>query len=200
MAPLKLVGVAAALLAAMPAAAQTVDPVKRWRPLIAEASARFGIPIAWVERVMRVESAGRTSLDGRPTTSRAGAIGLMQLMPGTWADMRTALGLGADPHDPRDNIIAGTAYLQRLYRRFGYPGLFAAYNAGPARYAAYLAGKRALPAETRNYLESIGAQTVAAAQRPQQESVFAIRMGAASDTESPFRPAGDTLFAIRYSP
>src|SRR3546814_15201519 len=87
---------------------------------------------------MRAESGGHTMLDGRPITSRAGAMGLMQLMPASYADMRRRLDLGPNPHDPRDNIRAGTFYLRLMYERFGYPGLFAAYNAGPARYAAHL--------------------------------------------------------------
>jgi soluble lytic murein transglycosylase-like protein len=156
MAALRAFMAAAALLAAIPAAADPPpDPVLRWRAEIAEASARFGIPVAWIERVMRAESGGRTMLGGRPITSSAGAMGLMQLMPGTWAEMRAAHGLGADPHAPRDNILAGTAYLRMMYDRFGYPGLFAAYNAGPGRYAAYLASGRALPAETRAYLAQV---------------------------------------------
>lgn len=68
----------------------------------------------------------------------------MQLMPGTWRDMRAFYGLGPDPHDPHDNLLAGAAYLRAMYERFGYPGLFAAYNAGPARYSEYLAAKRQL--------------------------------------------------------
>jgi soluble lytic murein transglycosylase-like protein len=104
---------------------------------------------------MRAESGGRTHLDGRPIVSRAGAMGLMQLMPGTWREMRAALGLGHDPHQPRDNILAGTAYLRAMYDRFGYPGLFAAYNAGPARYAAHLATGRRLPRETVAYVASV---------------------------------------------
>lgn len=128
------------------------DPVARWQPYIAEASARFGVPADWIERVMRAESGGRTMLGGRPIVSSAGAMGLMQLMPGTWADMRSRLGLGMDPHAPRDNILAGTFYLRLMYDRFGYPGLFAAYNAGPARYAAVLEGRSRLPSETRGYL------------------------------------------------
>jgi soluble lytic murein transglycosylase-like protein len=140
---------ALALVVAVPAHAGSVE---RWRPLIDEASARFGVPAEWIERVMRAESGGRTTLGGRPITSRAGAMGLMQLMPGTWAGMRARLGLGPDPHAPRDNILAGTFYLRLMYDRFGYPGLFDAYNAGPGRYAAYLAGKRGLPGETRAYV------------------------------------------------
>ena len=105
---------------------------------------------------MRAESGGRTTLDGRPITSRAGAMGLMQLMPGTWAEMRVKHDLGSDPHDPRDNILAGSAYLRAMYDRFGYPGLFAAYNAGPARYAEHLATGRRLPAETIAYVAAVG--------------------------------------------
>lgn len=152
MAALRATLLATAVMIASPARA---DPVIERRPHIAEASARFGVPIEWIERVMRAESGGRTTLRGRPITSRAGAMGLMQLMPGTWAAMRGRLGLGADPHQPRDNILAGTFYLRLMYDRFGYPGLFAAYNAGPGRYAAYLAGRSRLPAETQAYVRAV---------------------------------------------
>ncbi len=135
-----------------PASAQSVQ---QWRPLIAEASLRFGVPEDWIVRVMQAESAGRTRLGGQPITSHAGAMGLMQIMPGTWAELRAALGLGSDPHDPRDNIMAGTAYLRAMYDKFGYPGLFAAYNAGPGRYARHLLDGRPLPAETRAYVAQI---------------------------------------------
>lgn len=125
-----------------------------WRHLIEEASRRFGIPVAWIEGVMLAESGGRTTLNGQPIRSRAGAMGLMQLMPGTWAEMRAVHGLGTDPDNPRDNILAGTAYLRAMFDRFGYPGLFGAYNAGPARFEASLRGKR-LPAETQAYLQKL---------------------------------------------
>lgn len=110
---------------------------------------------------MRAESAGRTVLDGRPITSSAGAMGLMQLMPGTWADMRAALGLGHNPYEPRDNILAGAAYLRLMHDRFGFPGLFAAYHAGPARYGECLAGTRALPRETRAYVAAVAGRPAA---------------------------------------
>lgn len=168
------------LLMTAPAAA---GPIDRWRPYVEEASTRFGVPIPWIERVMRAESGGRTVLNGRPIVSRAGAMGLMQLMPGTWAAMRARLGLGADPHHPRDNILAGTYYLRLMYDRFGYPGLFGAYNAGPGRYAEHLAGRRRLPGETRAYLTSVaGVPTV----RP--ESVRTDR------------PVGAIFFALRQTP
>lgn len=152
MAPLKMVLALTALVAAAPVHAQSVE---RWRPHIEEASARFGVPAEWIERVMLAESGGRTTFGGQPIVSRAGAMGLMQLMPGTWAAMRARLGLGPDPHAPRDNILAGTLYLRLMYDRFGYPGLFAAYNAGPGRYSAYLAGRQRLPAETRAYVAQV---------------------------------------------
>jgi soluble lytic murein transglycosylase-like protein len=126
----------------------------QWSAYITEASQRFDVPIAWIEGVMVAESGGKTSLNGRPITSRAGAMGLMQLMPATYAEMRAQYGLGDNPHDPHDNILAGTAYLRLQYLTFGYPGLFAAYNAGPARYAASLRGVR-LPLETRKYLRQL---------------------------------------------
>jgi soluble lytic murein transglycosylase-like protein len=157
--------VALALLMATPAQA---DAVLQWQPNVAEASIRFGIPVEWIERVMRAESGGMTMLKGRPIVSRAGAMGLMQLMPDTWSALRARLQLGNDPHDPRDNIIAGTAYLRMMYDRFGYPGLFAAYNAGPGRYAAYLAGTRTLPGETRTYLATITGGRLPPDPRPDQ--------------------------------
>jgi soluble lytic murein transglycosylase-like protein len=160
MAPLKPLLAAAALLAALPAHADAVD---RWRVYIDEAAARCGVPAMWIERIMRAESAGLTMLDGRPIVSRAGAMGLMQLMPGTWLEMRAALRLGRDPHDPRDNILAGSCYLRMMYDRFGYPGLFGAYNAGPGRYAEYRAGGRALPSETRSYLADLSGHAAAPA-------------------------------------
>ncbi|AJR22749.1 lytic transglycosylase domain-containing protein [Sphingobium sp. YBL2] len=131
------------------------DPVADWAGEIAEASARFGIDRLWVEAVMRAESGGRTVWQGKPITSSAGAMGLMQLMPGTWADMRRLHGLGQNPHNPHDNILAGTAYLAAMNQRFGYPGLFGAYHAGPERYRQFLIKGRPLPPETRAYMMTL---------------------------------------------
>jgi soluble lytic murein transglycosylase-like protein len=141
-------------LAAPPLA--TPPLIARWSAFIAEAAERFAIPPAWIAAVMRAESAGLTQLNGHPITSRAGAMGLMQVMPETYAAMRAQHHLGLDPYDPHDNILAGAAYLRAMYERFGYPGLFAAYNAGPARYAAYLDTVTPLPGETRAYILSLG--------------------------------------------
>ncbi|WP_246680271.1 lytic transglycosylase domain-containing protein [Mesorhizobium sp. B2-8-9] len=116
---------------------------------IAEASHRFRIPQLWIRAVMHLESAR----DPR-AVSRKGAVGLMQIMPETWAELRLRHQLGSDPYDPHDNILAGTAYLRELYDRYGSPGFLAAYNAGPARYEASLKG-RPLPAETRAYVTKL---------------------------------------------
>src|SRR5690606_25874261 len=59
--------------------------------LVAEAAQRFDLPEQWIYAVMRTESAGRIG-----AVSSAGAIGLMQLMPETWARQRTRFGLGSD--------------------------------------------------------------------------------------------------------
>jgi len=150
------------VVAASPATLARIEP---WRPWIAQAAQRFDIPQAWIMAVMRAESGGRTHLNGAPITSRAGAMGLMQLMPGTYRELARTHGLGSDPYDPRDNILAGAAYLSAMRARFGYPGLFAAYNAGPARYAAHLATGAPLPAETRRYIETL-AQTPGEAALP----------------------------------
>jgi hypothetical protein len=82
-------------------------------------------------------------------------MGLMQLMPGTWARQRARFGLGADPFDPRDNIMAGTSYLREMYDSYGTPGFLAAYNAGPGRFEAWRDKGRPLPAETRAYVARI---------------------------------------------
>lgn len=116
---------------------------------IAEAAERFDIPAAWIRAVMRVESDGNVR-----STSPKGAMGLMQIMPQTWAELRIHYGLGEDPYDPHDNIMAGAAYLRELFDRYGNPGFLAAYNAGPGRYETSRKG-RALPPETRAYIDKL---------------------------------------------
>jgi soluble lytic murein transglycosylase-like protein len=162
------------------ASSADAQPLDRWTPFIGEASVRFGIPADWIARVMIVESGGHTSRGRRPIRSRAGAMGLMQLMPKTWAAMRDSYALGADPDDPRANIFAGTAYLRSMYDRFGYPGLFAAYNAGPGRYARALEGQSALPSETRVYLARL--------------------VGSPRPSDSTPTRVPDVLFAVRAQP
>ena len=145
-------------VAEVPAAEAPIDPndpLARWVPYMREASARFDVPEPWIRAVMIRESGGRATVNGRVITSSAGALGLMQVMPGTYDLMRNAYGLGPDPADPRDNIMAGTAYLREMYDLFGAPGFLAAYNCGPKCYAQHLAGKQKLPRETKMYLAAL---------------------------------------------
>jgi hypothetical protein len=130
----------------------------RWDPTIAEAAKRFGVPQPWIRAVMQVESGGRTMLgEHQPMKSSMGAMGLMQLMPQTYADMRAQHGLGKNPYDPHDNIMAGAAYLRFLRARYGYPQMFAAYNDGPGNLEARMMGRGLLPLETQNYMVNITA-------------------------------------------
>jgi len=92
---------------------------------------------------------------GRPLASSAGAIGIMQLMRNTYIEMSSRYGLGSDPSDVHDNVFAGTAYLRELYKRYGYPSLFGAYNAGPARMENYLMEGAPLPSETITYIKLV---------------------------------------------
>lgn len=207
---MKRLPVAMLMLMSEPASAWCgrVDHVHLWRREIAEAAVRTGVPVSWIAQVMRAESCGQTHLNGQPIVSPAGAMGLMQLMPKTWSEMRTQQGLGIDPHVPRDNILAGAAYLRRMYDRFGYPGLYAAYNAGPGRYSAYLKSGRPLPAETRIYLQRVaGAEgaTTSVAAIPARPSLFVVRFQALSGSNDPVeRPPSsatiDPLFAVQRRP
>jgi hypothetical protein len=137
------------------AAAQTTLPtvaysVTSYAAFIDEAAQRFELPANWIRAVLRAESGADPH-----AVSPAGAMGLMQIMPATWDELRVHYGLGADPFDPRDNILAGAAYLRQLHDRYGsIRAMLAAYNAGPARYEASLAGKP-LPPETRAYIAAL---------------------------------------------
>jgi hypothetical protein len=127
-----------------------------WGPYIQEAAQRFQIPDTWIRAVMHQESGGHQYLGGQLTTSSAGATGLMQVMPATYAGLAQRYGLGGDPYDPHDNIMAGAGYLREMYDKYGSPRLLlAAYNAGPRRVDDYLASGRSLPTETVNYVAAI---------------------------------------------
>lgn len=130
-------------------------PGDPWGPYIHEAAGRFRVPELWVREVMRQESGGQLFHNGGLTTSPVGAMGLMQVMPETYAGLHDRYGLGDDPYDPHNNILAGTAYIREMYDRYGSPGFLAAYNAGPHRVDDFLAGNGRLPSETVNYVASI---------------------------------------------
>ncbi len=155
--------------------------MKRWTPLIQAASKRFGVPESWIRAVMLAESGGRTMLgEAEPIVSSAGAMGLMQLMPETYREMRSTYGLGPDPFDPHDNVFAGAAYLRWLRGRYGYPTMFAAYNDGPGNLEERLKTGNLLPRETQLYLVNVTARVEG-------------RMGAARGNAQFTRPNGEPI-------
>ena len=130
-------------------------PGDPWGPYIRIAAARYDVPQMWIRQVMRVESGGHEYSDGQLIVSDAGAMGLMQLEPGTYQEMAERYGLENDPFNPLDNILAGTAYIHEMYRIYGCPGFLAAYNAGPGRLDSYINDRRPLPLQTINYVDMI---------------------------------------------
>lgn len=120
------------------------DKVLRWGKEIHAASTKYGIDPAIIAAVIEQESGGNPEAQ-----SPAGAIGLMQLMPGT------AKELGVNPYDPAQNIEGGTKYLAIQFNRFGSLELaLAAYNAGPGR---VLDSRYMYISETQNYIRNVPA-------------------------------------------
>jgi hypothetical protein len=158
-------------------------PVDPFAVFVTEASKRFAVPERWIRSVMRVESDGQAR-----ARSRKGAMGLMQIMPQTWSELRARYDLSADPYDPRDNILAGAAYIRELYQRFGAPGFLAAYNTGPGRYENHLATDRPLPDETKEYVARL-APTVEGKQTG----------GKIVAVAKPSTLAGSPLFVVRIA-
>ncbi|GFM28081.1 lytic transglycosylase subunit [Novosphingobium sp. PY1] len=150
---LLLVSPGAALAQEAPAGETTAS--NPYAAPVSEAARRFGIPERWISNVMRAES----NVDRR-AVSPVGAMGLMQIMPATWASLRARYRLGSDPFDARDNILAGAAYLREMYDRYGdVTAMLAAYNAGPGRTDEYLSRGRPLPVATRAYIAKLASIT-----------------------------------------
>ena len=121
-------------------------------------------------------------------------MGLMQVMPQTYAALRARYGLGADPYAPRDNILAGAAYLRELLDRYGVPWFLAAYNAGPARLDAFLHTGRALPAETQRYLAALEPQ-IGGTSGTLQAAVGTTGLSTKPASETPLRSPSDAISA-----
>jgi len=118
--------------------------------MIEGAAVGHELPVDFFTRLIWQESSFRPHV-----TSGAGAQGVAQFMPGTAAERRLA-----DPFDPEQAIPKSAELLADLRRRFGNLGLAAAaYNGGPARVEAWLAGRGSLPGETRNYVSAITGRT-----------------------------------------
>ena len=185
----RLVPFAAPILIALltPAAATAVagplDSVAGLDAAIAEASTAYGLSGELIWRVIRAESAG----DPRAVSSK-GAMGLMQLMPATWRELRRRLRLGVDPFDPHDNILAGAAYLRQMLDEFGPGGFLAAYNLGAANYGNVLAGRAALPRKTRDYIAAIAPERGGVSANPPPPS------------RSPMAPSASGLFPFQPPP
>lgn len=197
---LRLFGIMLPVVASMtiPGHVAVADP---YADMIAEAAMRAQIPASWIAAVLHAESRGDAH-----AVSSAGAMGLMQVMPSTWATLRASLGLGDDPFDPHDNILAGATYLRWMRDRYGEVGFLAAYNAGPARYEDHLATGRPLHAETRNYVASVSARLAlpladditigaSAASSWQDSSLFPASFLRKSDVPRPVQRAYDPVHA-----
>ena len=115
----------------------------RWASQIAAASKATGVPAEIITAVMRQESGGNPN-----ARSPVGAIGLMQFMPGT------AAGMGINPADPDQAVLAGAKYLKANYEKFGsWKKAIAAYNAGPGAVQKY--GGVPPYKETQGYVQRI---------------------------------------------
>jgi len=110
---------------------------------VSSASEKYNLAPAIIKGVIRAESGFRPN-----AVSRAGAMGLMQLMPGT------ARALGVDPTDPQQNVDGGAKYLKQQIDRFGsVENALAAYNAGPGAVKRY--GGVPPYAETQRYVREV---------------------------------------------
>lgn len=170
-------GMAALLAASWPLAARSASPAvaNACANYASEAANRSGLPIDIVLRVMMAESGGNPRI-----VSSKGAIGCMQIMPATWSYLTGRYRLGANPFDARMNMIGGAMYLAELGSRYGWPGAFSAYNAGPGRYQRYVQNGVPLPAETIAYAVRLRGNVdprpaVALAPRWQEASLFLAR-------------------------
>lgn len=106
----------------------------KWDAQISAAGEKYGVPSTLISAMMAAESTGeQTDASGRIITSKKGALGLLQLMPGTAKEM------GVDPADPIQNIDGGAKYLSKMLDKYGNePMALAAYNAGPGNVDAAL--------------------------------------------------------------
>ena len=134
------------LAAGMPAGAAPAGAVgPQLEPLIGEMSAKYDVPAWLVRNVIRQESGGNPN-----ARSPVGAMGLMQLMPGTAAELGVQ-----DAFDPRQNVEGGVKYLKRMLDMFhgDMEKAVAAYNAGPGAVQRF--GGVPPYDETRHYVKRI---------------------------------------------
>jgi hypothetical protein len=174
---------------ASPSHANAARPTNGCAVFASEAAMRSGLPLDMILRVMRAESGGNPR-----AVSPKGAIGCMQIMPATWATLAARYGLASDPFDARMNMIGGALYLAELRTRFGIPGAYATYNAGPNRYTRFSANGVPLPAETVAYAARLGGAGVPiikadAQARWQEAALFVARPASTSEPASVVPPS-----------
>ncbi len=137
-------------------AGASVDPRESLCLLIESAARTHDLPVEFFARVIWQESRFQANAIGPRTRSGARAQGIAQFMPGTAAERRLL-----DPFDPVQALPKSAEFLQELRGRFGNLGLAAAaYNAGPARVASWLAGRGSMPRQTRHYVYAITGASV----------------------------------------
>jgi hypothetical protein len=109
-----------------------------------------------VKAVAQVESGGRqTDSSGQTIISKAGAVGMMQLMP------NTARQLGINPYDEKQNLAGGTEYLKQLMEHFGnVHDALAAYNWGPGNVTNALKQHTAFPSSVEGYAKNVVTRAV----------------------------------------
>lgn len=124
----------------------------QYRDLFAEMETKYELPRGLLSRVAWQESRFRADIITGETRSPAGAVGIMQFMPGTAAE------LGINPLVPEQAIPAAARYLRALRREFGnWPDALAAYNWGAGNVYKWRRGEKTLPEETRDYIADISA-------------------------------------------
>ena len=125
--------------------------------LLLELAARAnGLPVEFFARLIWRESRFRATAIGPSTRSRKHALGIAQFMPATAAE-RNLL----DPFNPVEALPKAAEFLKELRGQFGNLGLAAAaYNAGPGRVRAWMAGTASMPAQTRAYVEAVTGNSV----------------------------------------
>jgi soluble lytic murein transglycosylase-like protein len=126
--------------------------IARVQPVVRAAARAHDVPADLVNGIIWVESQFQVQ-----ARSRAGAHGLMQLMPGTGREVARMLGLSYHPFDPEFNIHAGTFYFSHLLRRFDWNLRFAlaAYNCGPAVVDTWVRYSEPMPPQSRLYVDHV---------------------------------------------
>jgi hypothetical protein len=172
-----------------PAAPQSAGTREAICLLLESAAQTHGLPLEFFARVIWQESRFQPRAVGPVTRSGERAQGIAQFMPRT-ASERALL----DPFDPVQALPKSAEFLSELLQRFGNLGLAAAaYNAGPRRVQDWLAGRGGMPAETRNYVQTITGVAV-------EDWAAASKPGSAAPQSAPRRDCRTLMAMLREAP